>query len=131
MLQKLESYDSPGVIVTDPPRAGMHPKALETMLKLGARTIVYVSCNIESCRDGREICRSGYRLVSVQPVDMFPHTVHIESVACFPEENRSVLRCALFCLDDFVGADSASSRFERSQARNRSRSWLIERPERP
>ncbi len=84
MLQKLESYDSPGVIVTDPPRAGMHPKALETMLKLGARTIVYVSCNPSNlARDGREICRSGYSLVSVQPVDMFPHTVHIESVACF------------------------------------------------
>lgn len=84
MLQKLENYDSPGVIVTDPSRAGMHPKALETMLKLGARTIVYVSCNPSNlARDGKEIVRNGYRLVSVQPVDMFPHTVHIESVACF------------------------------------------------
>ncbi|NTV20493.1 MAG: 23S rRNA (uracil(1939)-C(5))-methyltransferase RlmD [Chlorobium limicola] len=84
MLQKLENYDAPGVIVTDPPRAGMHPKALETMLKLGARTIVYVSCNPSNlARDGKEISRYGYRLVSVQPVDMFPHTVHVESVACF------------------------------------------------
>lgn len=84
MLQKLENYDAPGVIVTDPPRAGMHPRALETMLKLRARTIVYVSCNPSNlARDGREICVNGYRLVSVQPVDMFPHTAHVESVACF------------------------------------------------
>ncbi|MBN1279042.1 MAG: 23S rRNA (uracil(1939)-C(5))-methyltransferase RlmD [Chlorobium sp.] len=84
MLLQLSRYESPGVIVTDPPRAGMHPKALDTMIKLGARTIVYVSCNPSNlARDGRELSLNGYRLVSVQPVDMFPHTAHVESVACF------------------------------------------------
>jgi 23S rRNA (uracil1939-C5)-methyltransferase len=84
MLELLKSYDGPAVIITDPPRAGMHPKALSTMLRLKPRRIVYVSCNPASlARDGKEICLQGYRLLSVQPVDMFPHTSHIESVACF------------------------------------------------
>ena len=84
MLDSLERFDAPGVIVTDPPRAGMHAKALSTMIRLRPRRIVYVSCNPASlARDGKEICAQGYRLLSVQPVDMFPHTAHIESVACF------------------------------------------------
>ena len=84
MLDLLGSYDAPGVIITDPPRAGMHPKALSTMLRLRPRRIIYVSCNPASlARDGKEICLQGYKLLSVQPVDMFPHTSHIESVACF------------------------------------------------
>ena len=92
MHDTLSSYAAPGVIITDPPRAGMHPKALSTMLRLKPRRIVYVSCNPASlARDGKEICLQGYRLLSVQPVDMFPHTSHIESVACFErEESPSV-----------------------------------------
>jgi 23S rRNA (uracil1939-C5)-methyltransferase len=89
ILDTLESHGSPGVIITDPPRAGMHPKALSTMLRFRPRRIVYVSCNPASlARDGKEICLQGYSLKSVQPVDMFPHTAHIESVACF-ERNSS------------------------------------------
>ena len=84
MLDLLDSFEAPGVIITDPPRAGMHPKALSTMLRLRPRRIIYVSCNPASlARDGKEICLQGYKLISVQPVDMFPHTSHIESVACF------------------------------------------------
>jgi 23S rRNA (uracil1939-C5)-methyltransferase len=84
ILDRLESHGNPGVIITDPPRAGMHPKALATMLRFRPRRIVYVSCNPASlARDGKEIALQGYSLISVQPVDMFPHTAHIESVACF------------------------------------------------
>ncbi len=84
LLGTLDSFDIPGVIITDPPRAGMQPKALATMIRLRPRRIVYVSCNPASlARDGKEICAHGYTLLSVQPVDMFPHTSHIESVACF------------------------------------------------
>ncbi len=84
MLETLGEYDAPRVIVTDPPRAGMHPKAIKTMLQLKPERIVYVSCNPASlARDGKDIAEAGYRLTSVQPVDMFPHTSHIESVACF------------------------------------------------
>jgi len=84
MQSTLEPYDKPRVMVTDPPRAGMHPKALDTMLSLLPEKIVYVSCNPANlARDGQEIGRRGYRLTSIQPVDMFPQTNHIETVACF------------------------------------------------
>jgi len=84
MRDALSPYDTPRVIVTDPPRAGMHPKALETMLKLEPERIVYVSCNPANlARDGKEICAQGFRMTTVQPVDMFPQTNHIETVACF------------------------------------------------
>ena len=87
MQEKLSPYVAPRVIVTDPPRAGMHPKALDTMLKLQPERIVYVSCNPSNlARDGKEIAARGYRLTTIQPVDMFPQTSHIETVACFERE---------------------------------------------
>ncbi len=90
MLEALQRYDAPGVIITDPPRAGMHPKALLTMIRLRPKRIIYVSCNPASlARDGKEICAGGYTLSSVKPVDMFPHTAHIESVACFERAPHS------------------------------------------
>lgn len=70
------------VVVADPPRAGFHPKALDALVTLGAARIVYVSCNPSTlARDLAELVRGGYRLEWVQPVDMFPHTPHIEAVA--------------------------------------------------
>jgi 23S rRNA (uracil1939-C5)-methyltransferase len=84
MQEALAPYAKPRIIVTDPPRAGMHPKALDTMLKLQPERIVYVSCNPANlARDGKEIAARGYRMSSAQPVDMFPQTNHIETVACF------------------------------------------------
>ncbi|NTW49674.1 MAG: 23S rRNA (uracil(1939)-C(5))-methyltransferase RlmD, partial [Chlorobiales bacterium] len=85
MLNDLSAFGMPDVVITDPPRAGMHPKAVETLLKLAPKRIVYVSCNPASlARDGKLFCENGeYRLEEVQPVDMFPHTNHIESVARF------------------------------------------------
>jgi 23S rRNA (uracil1939-C5)-methyltransferase len=70
------------VVVADPPRAGFHPKALRALLQMGPARIVYVSCNPATlARDAGELVRGGYRLEWVQPVDMFPHTPHIEVVA--------------------------------------------------
>jgi len=70
------------VVLADPPRAGFHPKALHALITLGARRIVYVSCNPTTlARDLGELSRGGYRVEWVQPVDMFPHTPHIEAVA--------------------------------------------------
>jgi 23S rRNA (uracil1939-C5)-methyltransferase len=70
------------VLVADPPRAGFHPKALRAVLALGPGRVVYVSCNPATlARDLGVLRAGGYRLTAVQPIDMFPHTPHIEVVA--------------------------------------------------
>jgi 23S rRNA (uracil1939-C5)-methyltransferase len=75
---------TPAVIVADPPRAGMSRKALARMAALGAERIVYVSCNPTTLAgNARELAEAGYRLARVAPVDMFPQTHHIETVALF------------------------------------------------
>jgi len=69
------------VVVADPPRAGFHPKALRSLVALGAQRVVYVSCNPATlARDLATLCAAGYRITAVQPLDMFPHTPHIEVV---------------------------------------------------
>jgi 23S rRNA (uracil1939-C5)-methyltransferase len=75
-------------VVVDPPRAGMHPKALKQILLLNINRIVYVSCNPATfARDAAAIVAAGYQLKPVIPVDMFPHTMHIELVAGFVRNN--------------------------------------------
>ena len=74
------TYGQPDVIITDPPRAGMHPDVVKTILRASPRRIVYVSCNpATQARDLQMLCEQ-YRVVEVQPVDMFPHTPHVENV---------------------------------------------------
>jgi 23S rRNA (uracil1939-C5)-methyltransferase len=71
-------------VVVDPPRTGVEPAALDILDDLGARTIVYVSCEPATlARDAKRLIAKGFRLVDVQPVDMFPQTYHIECVAHF------------------------------------------------
>lgn len=71
----------PDVIVCDPPRAGMHPRLVEEILSLKPGKVVYVSCNpATQVRDVRLLCDGGYRLATIQPLDMFPHTPHIENL---------------------------------------------------
>lgn len=72
---------TPEVIITDPPRAGMHEKVVEMLLKIGARKIVYVSCNPATQARDLEMLSAKYRVGRIQPVDMFPHTHHVENVA--------------------------------------------------
>lgn len=81
----MRDFGAPDVIITDPPRAGMNPKAVQALLEIAPPTIVYVSCNPASlARDGQMLCENEqYKLVSCQPIDMFPQTNHVESVARF------------------------------------------------
>jgi 23S rRNA (uracil1939-C5)-methyltransferase len=74
-------HGQPDVIITDPPRAGMHDDATETILAAAPARIVYVSCN--PATQARDLNRlsAKYRVCRVQPVDMFPHTHHVENVA--------------------------------------------------
>jgi len=71
----------PDVIISDPPRAGMHAKVVEQILRIAPKRIVYVSCNpATQARDVALLARS-YKVTRIQPVDMFPHTHHVENVA--------------------------------------------------
>lgn len=75
-------FGSPDVAILDPPRGGTHPKTLKGLLNLSPPKIVYVSCNPAIlARDLQILCEKAYILKAVQPVDMFPHTGHIEAVA--------------------------------------------------
>ena len=76
----IADHGRPDVIITDPPRAGMHPDVVKTILNAAPKRIVYVSCNpATQARDLQDL-DTQYRVVAVQPVDMFPHTPHVENV---------------------------------------------------
>lgn len=77
----LKAHGKPDVIITDPPRAGMHPEVIETLLAIGATKMVYVSCNPATMARDLKLLSSRYSIDRVQPVDMFPQTYHIECVA--------------------------------------------------
>jgi len=73
---------NPDVIVIDPPRSGMHINTVNDVIKLSPQKIVYVSCNpATQARDIKLMVEEGYKLMKIKPVDMFPHTYHIENVA--------------------------------------------------
>ena len=72
----------PDVMIIDPPRSGMHPITVDDVIKLSPNKIVYVSCNpATQVRDIKLMVEAGYKLIKIKPVDMFPHTFHIENVA--------------------------------------------------
>ena len=76
----IAEHGRPDVIITDPPRAGMHPDVVKTILRAAPKRIVYVSCNpATQARDLQDL-DAQYKVLAVQPVDMFPHTPHVENV---------------------------------------------------
>jgi 23S rRNA (uracil1939-C5)-methyltransferase len=76
----IEQHGNPHVIITDPPRGGMHPDVVRKIVEMGPNRIVYVSCNPATQARDAALMAHCYRITAVQPVDMFPHTHHIENV---------------------------------------------------
>jgi 23S rRNA (uracil1939-C5)-methyltransferase len=83
----IAEHGRPDVIITDPPRAGMHPDVVKTILRAAPQRIVYVSCNpATQARDLQDL-DIDYKVAAVQPVDMFPHTPHVENVVLLERRN--------------------------------------------
>lgn len=76
----IAQHGQPDVIITDPPRAGMHPDVIKVIMNAHPRRIVYVSCNPATQARDLQLLDTDYKVVKVQPVDMFPHTPHVENV---------------------------------------------------
>jgi 23S rRNA (uracil1939-C5)-methyltransferase len=75
-----ETHGRPDVIITDPPRAGMHEKLVQQILAMEAPLVVYVSCNPATQARDLQLLAEKYEVTAIRPVDMFPHTHHIENV---------------------------------------------------
>lgn len=87
----VQEHGKPDVIILDPPRAGIHPDVAQVILNAAPQRIVYVSCNPASqARDLEILCRD-YRITAVRPVDMFPHTHHVENVVALERTVRQIL----------------------------------------
>ena len=84
-------YGKPDVIVTDPPRAGMHRDVLSQLLAIGAPRIVYISCNPATQRRDVQVLSSAYQLVRSQAIDMFPQTSHLENVVLLERVARGAV----------------------------------------
>ena len=76
----IAKHGRPDIIITDPPRAGMHPDVVKTILRAAPERIVYVSCNPATQARDLQVRDEQYKVMVVQPVDMFPHTPHVENV---------------------------------------------------
>lgn len=83
----IAEHGKPEVLITDPPRAGMHPDVVQTILRAAPQRIVYVSCNPATQARDVEMMKEAYKVVVAQPVDMFPHTSHVETVALLSKLN--------------------------------------------
>ncbi|MEI2696459.1 MAG: 23S rRNA (uracil(1939)-C(5))-methyltransferase RlmD [Saprospiraceae bacterium] len=75
------SFGKPDVVIVDPPRAGLHEKVIEHLKQLKPETLVYVSCNPGTQARDLALLKENYQVIKIKPVDLFPHTNHIESVA--------------------------------------------------
>jgi len=77
----VRQHGKPDVVITDPPRAGMHVDVVKRLLEIEAEKVVYVSCNAATQARDLALLREKYRVERIRPVDMFPHTQHVENVA--------------------------------------------------
>ena len=82
MVKAAEAGEKFDTVIMDPPRAGASLEFLKSLVFLAPEKIVYISCNPETqARDFSYLTRKGYKVRKIQPVDMFPHTEHVETVA--------------------------------------------------
>ena len=90
MTSVAEEKEKPDIVMMDPPRAGSSEQFLSSLIKMAPKTVVYVSCNPETLARDLEYLRkhSDYRVKKIQPVDMFPHTQHVETVVKLSREKR-------------------------------------------
>lgn len=86
----IEEHGHPDVLITDPPRAGMHNDVIEAILFAAPERIVYVSCNPATQARDLSMLDKDYEIAAVQPVDMFPHTHHVENVVLLLRRNKSI-----------------------------------------
>ena len=84
----IAEHGRPDVIITDPPRAGMHPDVVKVIMNSAPKRIVYVSCNPSTQARDLQLLDVDYKVVKVQPVDMFPHTPHVENVVLLERRNN-------------------------------------------
>ena len=78
---KQKAFEKPSTVIVDPPRSGLTPQALAAVVSLEPDTLIYVSCNPETqLRDAKLFVERGWKVEAIQPVDQFPHTVHVESI---------------------------------------------------
>lgn len=88
---KNNSIPLPDIIITDPPRSGMNPTAIDDIAALAPNKIVYISCNpATQARDVKLFFEKGYNLNKIQPIDMFPNTFHIENIALLSKINQTL-----------------------------------------
>lgn len=83
----MAQHGQPEVIITDPPRDGMHPAVVQQILNVAPQRVVYVSCNSATQARDLEMMKDHYKIVRVQPVDMFPQTHHVENVVLLEKKN--------------------------------------------
>ena len=91
--QFINDNGKPDVIITDPPRAGMHEDVVRIIAGSGADRIVYVSCNPSTQARDILLLSENYHVAGVQPVDMFPHTHHVENVVLLKRNKGEECQC--------------------------------------
>ena len=85
----ISEHGKPEVIITDPPRAGMHAKVVDQILRIAPEKMVYVSCNPATQARDVELLSERYAVIKIQPVDMFPHTHHVENIALLEKKPQA------------------------------------------
>lgn len=88
----IAQHGRPDVIITDPPRAGMHPDVVSVILNAAPNRIVYVSCNPATQARDLQLMDDHYKVAAVQPVDMFPHTPHVENVVLLEKRSDAEIK---------------------------------------